>query len=318
MDEVRDERPLSLFAERLAKYKLQAQTYKGREPKKFATLTAAAVAVVLGIAAWALVAGLSEKAEPGPGTQLVKTWLDEVWEHLLQPALGAPLISWSQHHLTAGAAMPAEAPMILWALVGAAVWLLGLGRSIYAKVVWPLFGAATTAMAHAGATPGRELVTASVVVLLWLALSLPIYRRRVPRLMPEPRPSRREELVQSVEFYKRALEAATPGTETYQTLRRYLEADLDSLVFNAKLDRARYWAEVFNANRGTAGAVLAGAGGMLLSLPFLGAGVTGVGVLVFLFSAGFLAFGLIEHSVGESEPVRVGDTPTDKKLVTVE
>lgn len=312
LDEVRDERPLSRIGERFSEYKRAAQRYRRERPRRFATLAAAAGLGGLGLGVWALVVGLADEPTSREGTNELRDWLVQVWEHLLRPTVGGPLISWSRDNLAVGTALPVEAPVILWATVGALVWLLGLGRSVYAKVVWPVFGAATAAMAHAGAAPGRETATVGVVVLLWLALSLPVYRRRVPRPLAEPRPTRREELLQSIEHYMRLLNAATPGSDDYRTIRRYLDADVHSLVYDAKLARAREWAEILNTKRGTAGAVLAGAGGLLLSLPMLAAGATGLGVLLAVFGVAFLAFGWVEHQSHETEPVRVGHTPTDE------
>ena len=320
-DEVHDHRPLSTAAEALSTGKRAVMSWKRRNPKRFAAAATATVVGVLtpGIAALIVgVSGDSDPTEPDENTTGIDDLLVGAWENALRPTIADPLAAWAETHLVAGTDLPGYAPVILWAVLGGLVWLLGLGRSINAKVVWPAFGGATTLAAYAGAAPDREAVTVGACVLLWLLLSLPVYRRRTPRPKPEPRPSweerRRTEKLRDAEHYKRILDMATPGSEEHGILRHYLDAEVRYLTQDAQRQRAQDWVEIFSAGkRFTASMAMVGAGAyLLLAVPLLGAGVTALGIVVSVFSLPLLAMGLVEHSDNEREAVRVGHSPTDR------
>src|SRR5690606_36290857 len=267
-DEVHDHRPLSTAAEALSTGKRAVMSWKRRNPKRFAAAATATVVGVLtpGIAALIVgVSGDSDPTEPDENTTGIDDLLVGAWENALRPTIADPLAAWAETHLVAGTDLPGYAPVILWAVLGGPVWLLGLGRAINAKVVWPAFGGATTLAAYAGAAPDREAVTVGACVLLWLLLSLPVYRRRTPRPKPEPRPSweerRRTEKLRDAEHYKRILDMATPGSEEHGILRHYLDAEGRSLTHDAQRQHAQKWVEIFSAGkRFTASMAMVGAG----------------------------------------------------------
>lgn len=317
---VRDERPLSLIGNKLAEYKQHLQWLQDHKPKHHAWLLAAVWVLVAALGVVAVSLGLSESEPPPPEpseTTGIGQALANLWNNIVWPVMGAPLTAWAHTHLDVPGITP-HVGMWVWLAFGV-FFLFAIGdRSIYPRIAWAGFGAATVAMGYTGAAPQHAIATSGVLAMVWAVLSLAAYKRAPkPLVRIDPLPTRTESLAEKVERNKRLLDAAEPGSYAYNRLRRHIDDDLSILVGWENTDRedekalraARRRAE---PRREQAGMVLGS-----LVIPALGWIVAATGSPVWgsvLYLLGSLATGFLvmivpAHST-EDELDLAADTPT--------
>ncbi len=154
---------------------------------------------VLAVAAWALGVGLGHVFAPSVDT--VAQAGIHVWVGAIDPLIVDPIAGWFATH-TSGLPLGSALLVVLWVAAGAGLWLLALRRSMQARVLWPVWAAATAWCAHSGAGPELAAASAGAVGLVWLVVSLPVYTGTLPEPGPEP-------------------EAEDTGQEQWQQLERH-------------------------------------------------------------------------------------------------
>lgn len=157
------------------------EDHTGRELTR---VRAAAIAVAAGltvVSAVALVAWLLHQLQRllgwlGDGAGHLNDALSSPHAAQLVRVATDPLVAWTEQH-TAGLAVSASTLLTVWAIGGAVLFLGGLGGARGARVAWPLFGAATAAMAWHGAAEPHRPVAAGLIVLAWGVLSILVLHR---------------------------------------------------------------------------------------------------------------------------------------------
>jgi hypothetical protein len=144
----------------------------------FTTIAVASVVVALW-AVLALLAGLARMvaaaaaAAWGSGSDTAAA----IGEHTLTQLAATSVETYLAEH-TAGLAVDPTQAALLWLLVGLTVALLAaVFRARGAQVCWPLWGAATAAMAWHGAESPHQPVAAGVVLAAWGVATLVVWRR---------------------------------------------------------------------------------------------------------------------------------------------
>lgn len=118
--------------------------------------------------------------------------------HDIQRALPAvrivtdPIGHWMTTH-TAGLPLSTQAASWIWGLTGTALFLAASCRHLGAQLLWPLYGAATAALAWMGTeTPSHRPVVVGLIAAAWSVLSLLALRgrphQRVTRRLDEHNP----------------------------------------------------------------------------------------------------------------------------------
>lgn len=100
--------------------------------------------------------------------------------------VGDALQHWIAAHTTGIAVSPATV-LTVWAAGGGVLALAGVAGSRGARVVWPVYGAATVAMAWFGATEPHQPIAAGLVGLAWAVVSIVVLHRggtRTPSTSP--------------------------------------------------------------------------------------------------------------------------------------
>lgn len=87
-----------------------------------------------------------------------------------------PIVAWAEHH-AAGLAVSATTLLTVWAIGGGVLFLGGLGGARGARIAWPLYGAATAAMAWHGAVEPHRPIAAGLIALAWGVLSILVLHR---------------------------------------------------------------------------------------------------------------------------------------------
>lgn len=88
-----------------------------------------------------------------------------------------PITTWATQHGT-GLPVPPSTLLITWGLGGLALAIAGTAGSRGARIAWPLYGAATAAVAWCGATEQHRPVAAGLIVLAWGLASILVLRHR--------------------------------------------------------------------------------------------------------------------------------------------
>lgn len=103
------------------------------------------------------------------------TGWNTVWPLLVTVA--DAVTAWITTH-AAGLPVPASLLLQVWAIAGATLGVLAALRSRGARIGWPLYGAATVAMAYFGTTTeAHRPVVAGAAALAWCAGSVLAFRR---------------------------------------------------------------------------------------------------------------------------------------------
>jgi hypothetical protein len=91
-----------------------------------------------------------------------------------------PISAWVRQH-AAGLPVSPAVLLTVWGIGGATLVVTGLSGSLGARIAWPVYGAATTAMAWFGATEPHRPIAAGLIVLAWGLASILVLRRRGDR-----------------------------------------------------------------------------------------------------------------------------------------
>jgi len=87
-----------------------------------------------------------------------------------------PIGAWAEQH-AAGLPVSAGTLLTVWGIGGGLLVLGGLCGARGARVAWPLYGAATAAMAWFGAQDPHQPIAAGLIVLAWILLSILVLHR---------------------------------------------------------------------------------------------------------------------------------------------
>lgn len=96
-----------------------------------------------------------------------------------------PITTWADHH-AAGLPVAPTALLTVWGIGGAVLALASLAGSRSARITWPLYGAATAAMAWFGATEPHRAIAAGLIALAWALASIVVLHRVGPRHTGRP------------------------------------------------------------------------------------------------------------------------------------
>lgn len=86
------------------------------------------------------------------------------------------IVAWADQH-AAGLPVAPAALLTAWGVGGAVLAVAGLAGSRGARIAWPLYGAATAAMAWFGATEPHRPIAAGLIALVWGVASIAVLHR---------------------------------------------------------------------------------------------------------------------------------------------
>lgn len=87
-----------------------------------------------------------------------------------------PIATWADQH-AGGLPVTPAALLTAWGVGGAVLAVAGLAGSRGARLAWPLYGAATAAMAWFGATAPHRPIAAGLIALAWAVVSIVVLHR---------------------------------------------------------------------------------------------------------------------------------------------
>lgn len=158
---------------RLTKTRTDVQRFVTADPSGAASLVGTAIGVVLtAVLAFSALGNVLKWLTSGHVVHDVAMQLPAV--HIVTDPIG----HWLAAH-TAG--LPLTAPIAAWAwgMTGFALFFAACWRHLGAQLMWPLYGAATAAMAWSGtATAAHRPVVVGLLAIAWSVLSLLALRGR--------------------------------------------------------------------------------------------------------------------------------------------